>query len=712
MSGIAGIVHVDGRPVAGSDLHRMTESMAHRGPDGQTVWSAGSVGFGHCMLHTTPESLTEKLPLANVYGRYTITADARIDNRDRLLDLLELPRRVPEYADSELIVHAYARWGEDCVDHLLGDFAFAIWNETERTLFCARDHFGLKPFYFVEAGRLFAFASEIKALHQLEGVPAELNESWVIDQLLGTTNAQDTVYSHVLRLPPAHLLVLRDGSIRVRRYWTLAPAEHDGSLTDDEYVAGFRELFDQAVRCRTRSAFQIGSELSGGLDSSYVTCVARNLWTEAGRGDLPTFSHVFALIPEADESGYVAAVLEQGGFEPHLIAGDEVGPLSPLDEMYGRVLDDFLVSGTHYLVWESHRAASQAGVRVLLNGLDGDTTVEHGDLYLRELARDGRWQEFHREVNLSAARHASDRQRHDFQEVLSSRSAMLRAYAYPQIEEDARSGRWIAFGSGIHGVGTHFGIPRRRLLRYYWTRLRERRRTVPGGAGADVDRERSALPSSIAPAAATRYDAAGRISRLHARERNLFRSVRDKHYTRLTRPRLSGGLEALNHVAAYFGIESRSPFMDVRLIRYCLSLPSNQSFRNGWSRYILRRSMKGTVPDVIVRRVGKALMSGAFRHSLLNVDGPRLKACLTSNHSVSRLLDITYVREQSERSRELGDGDLNELSRIATLLRWMDIRFGEGVLPGNDLPAWSHGLDLASMNTALAGRSETTIINN
>jgi len=148
MSAIIGIYNRTGQPVDPEALQGMTDILTHRGPDGQGVWASGPAGLGHRMLWTTPESLHETLPFADDAAGLTITADARIDNREELLPLLGLTDGPPEQvSDSRVILAAYAKWGEHCPEHLLGDFAFVIWDAAAQTLFCACDHFGVKPLY-------------------------------------------------------------------------------------------------------------------------------------------------------------------------------------------------------------------------------------------------------------------------------------------------------------------------------------------------------------------------------------------------------------------------------------------------------------------------------------------------------------------------------------------------------------------------------------
>src|SRR5881296_79829 len=223
MSAIVGIYFLDGRVVDGAALQSMVEQLAHRGPDGSGVWSEKEVGLGHRMLWTTPESLLEKFPLVNAAGDLVLTADARIDNRDELLAALGLESPpIQGISDGQLILRAYERWGERCPDRLLGDFAFAVWDRREQVLFCARDHFGVKPFYYYRADRLFAFASEIKALLCLPEAPRRLNEVRVADYLDGGLLLGDkagTFYQDILRLPPGHSLTIGPDRVQLRAYW-------------------------------------------------------------------------------------------------------------------------------------------------------------------------------------------------------------------------------------------------------------------------------------------------------------------------------------------------------------------------------------------------------------------------------------------------------------------------------------------------------------
>ncbi|HEY3131845.1 MAG TPA: lasso peptide isopeptide bond-forming cyclase, partial [Acidobacteriota bacterium] len=335
MSAITGVYFMDGRPLDPADLKRMLKTVAHRGPNGSGLWFRGPVGLGHRMLWTTPESLRETLPLIHQTGDLVITADARIDNREELVSLLNINGRpLGEIADSELILRAYEKWGDSCPEKLLGDFAFAIWDAKKKLLFCARDHFGVKPFYYYRSDHAFIFASEIKALLSLQEVPRRLNEVRVADYLMSMLEDKEiTFYQGILRLQPAHCIsVTREGA-QIRSYWALDPTREIRYNSDGEYADAFREIFTEAVRCRLRSAFPVGSMLSGGLDSSSIVCVARQLLAQEGSRQLHTFSATFENVPECDESQFINAVVARNGLQFHYVPCDQLSPLAGLDTL-------------------------------------------------------------------------------------------------------------------------------------------------------------------------------------------------------------------------------------------------------------------------------------------------------------------------------------------------------------------------------------------
>jgi asparagine synthase (glutamine-hydrolysing) len=571
MSAIAGLWRLDGRPGAGEQVTSMSARLAHRGRDGAGAWSDGPIALAHRLLHTTAESLTERQPLVSQDGSVVLVADARIDNRDELRAALGVAAaEAATWSDAAWILPAYERWGEGAPEHLLGDFAFALWDARRRVLVCARDQVGVKPFYYYHSpGRLFAFASEIKGLLALAHVPCRLNEVRVADYLASLLEDQEvTFYDGILRLPAAHRLIAGHAGLRIERYWSLDPARtlHLGS--DADYAAAFRETFTDAVRCRLRSALPLGAMLSGGLDSSSVVCVARQL--QHGAAPLHTFSVRFSE-PACDERAYIDALLAGGGLEPHDIDGASLNPLAELDRLLAAHDEPFYAPNL-FLHEAIYRAAARTGTRVLLDGLDGDSTVSHGLGSLHELARTGRWLRLAREV----------------------RAFGLRAGKRPR--DVWRSQILVPFAPAA--------------VRRAWARLRGKR--SPGG-----------IPALLHPDFARRIGLARRLAAASAHWPIPWRSERAEHHARLTTGVIPFALEIADASSATHGLEPRYPFFDRRLMELCLAFPSDQKLRDGWSRLVLRNAMEGILPPIVQWRGGKGSLSPGFtRHLAEGVTEP------------------------------------------------------------------------------------------
>ena len=277
MSSITGILYRDRRLINQETILKMNNSLSHRGPDGSAFWNIGSVAIGHQMLYTTKESLHEILPFYDDKTDLAITADARIDNRHDLAIELDIVDD-ENISDSYFILKSYEKWGELCPKHLLGDFAFAIWDNNENKLFCARDHMGVKPFYYYLNENIFIFSTEIKALFTLSEVPKELNEKKLALYLnRDILDKELTFYKDIKSLPGAHKLIITSENFVNEIYWKLDPNFNLKMDTEEDYANAFRELFAEAVKCRLRSHYPIGFELSGGLDSSSIVCMAKKI---------------------------------------------------------------------------------------------------------------------------------------------------------------------------------------------------------------------------------------------------------------------------------------------------------------------------------------------------------------------------------------------------------------------------------------------------
>ncbi len=286
MSSIFGIISKH-RFVEQQKLQNMQARLDHWTADASGFWQSNRVGLGHLMLHNTPESLHEHLPLYSKDTGLAITADCRIDNREELIIKLNLPQHPKDQPapDSTLILAAYEKYGENCVDHLIGDFAFAIWDEKAEKLFVARDHMGIRPLYYYEDDDLFAFSSEIKGLLAI-GINEEINELYLKYLLAGLHTREKTCYTFVQRLCASHCLSLEKGKITTRKYWELDTTKETIFKDPEQYPKRFYELLEQAVKCRTRSAFPVGFEVSGGMDSTSIACIAAKQLHLAGKSTI------------------------------------------------------------------------------------------------------------------------------------------------------------------------------------------------------------------------------------------------------------------------------------------------------------------------------------------------------------------------------------------------------------------------------------------
>ena len=631
MSGICGIFRRNSEPVTGPPLEAMLDKLRHRGPDAKAVWLDGAIGFGHCMLRVTPESFEERLPRASAGGAYAITSDARIDNRAELAGKLGLDAHA-NLPDSEFILAAYRKWGEACPYMLQGDFAFAIWDAARRQVFCASDPMGVKSLYYYLSGNVFVFASEIKALFALPETPRQLNELRVAEYLVTLfEDRSGTFYRDVLRLPGAHALTVDARNFNVRRYWNLDSERELRLGSDAEYVEAFREVFGEAVRCRTRSAFPVGSALSGGLDSSSVACMARQA-KAADTGPLRTFSLIFPDLPAddrrvIDERPQMQAVIDSGGFEPHFILADRLSPLWQVDRMHYH-LDHANCAPNLYLHWAMYNCAQQNGVRVFLDGFDGDSAVSHGFERLTELARTGHWRTLWRETTLLSQNHlAGIRRRRILKEYCVKPLAPRWAYMAWRLAH----GRSVA---GSPDLLISPGLKRR----------------------TDIERRARAL---LAPEYAW----------------SLNRSARSTHEGYISQALYAYTLEIADKASAAFGVEARYPFFDRRVLEFCLSLPAGQKLAQGWNRWILRRAMAGILPAEVQWRRNKGNLSPNFHRRLLDFEREVLEqVVLSDSPELASYIDPAAMRavyRKYEKTHAHSRGESLQLFAAVNLALWL-----------------------------------------
>jgi asparagine synthase (glutamine-hydrolysing) len=499
-----------------------------------------------------------------------------------------------------------------------------IWDRRKQTLFCARDHFGVKQLYYYRSDRIFVFATEIKAILSMAEVPCRLNEVRVADYLVPIPEDKSmTLYQDIFRLPPGHTLTIVRKEARTRTYWALDPQREVRFRSDAEYAEVFRDIFTEAVRCRLRSVGTVGSTLSGGLDSSSITCVARDLIAKHGARRLPTFSGIYDDVPECDERPYINAVLAYGGVEPHFVHPDRLSPLTDWEGGSWRE-DEPLWNAQMALHWVIYQAAKEQNVRVLLDGFGGDSVVSHGTAYLAELARTGHWVK-----------------------LVSEAVGLGKRFDRPA---------WrIVWRGGFVPLAPE-------LVRRAWRRLRRRSEAV------------DAYTTPIRSDFAQRIGLAERVASLQGERDRPARSSREQHWLELTSGLYSSWTFAtLDRTAALFRIEPCFPFFDRRLAEFCLALPPELKMNQGWTRVIMRRALKDVLPEEIRWRGGKANLSPSFNRGLLTLDRRVLDGVILHDPGfIAEYVDMAGVRQLYQ--RYLSSGDNNDgftLWRIATIALWL-----------------------------------------
>jgi asparagine synthase (glutamine-hydrolysing) len=645
MSGVCGLFHRTGATASAEPVQLMLAKLRHRGPDGEAVWHSGPAALGHCMLRVTPESFHENLPATDLSGQFVITADARIDNRDELIAELDVHRPARDVVDSEIILAAYKKWGERCPEKLLGDFAFAIWDAPKQAVFCASDPMGVKSIYYYIAEQTFYFASELKAVVAVPEVPRELNETRVAEYLVGLfEDRAGTFYKDILRLPGAHSMLVTRHRVSIQQYWSLDPKRELRLRSNDEYVEAFREVFAEAVRCRVRSAFSVGSAVSGGLDSSSIACMARNL--RRGSGPIHTYSLIFPSLPEEDlrvidERREIQTVLDSGGFVPHFVEADRISPMWQEDRVHFH-LDQANFAPNLYLHWAMYDRARSDGVRVFLDGFDGDAAVSHGFERLAELVQHLQWLTLCREIAMLSGKCLAGAKR---------RRIFKRFCVVPLAP------RWVCLA---------------------WQILRGRSREALGSnvfISEDLKR-RTGIEHR-----------ANELLRGHI-EWAPFRTARETHYQSLTQQLYSYTLEMTDKAAAAFQIEARYPFFDRRLMEFCLSIPASQKLANGWNRWTMRQALSGVLPPEIQWRPKKGNLSPNFHRRLLDFERERLDdVILRGRPELDPYVDSARIKaaySEYARSHVRSQGESLQLFAVVNLALWLR---SSGLCPQTQLHA-------------------------
>ncbi len=378
MSALCGIFYKNDDTKNKYLIEKLNNSLAHRGNDGNGIYKNNFAAIGHQLLHTNEYSLIENLPLKSSCGNYVITCDARLDNREELFKKLNIPNEhSKEIPDSQLILDSFRNWRYECVHHLLGDFTFAIWDIKKKEFYIANDYMGIRPLFYFSSEQVFLFASEIKAILENIGFTPELDDYKVAEHLLTIIkNCGKTIYSGILKLLPGRYMIINGQSLKTVKYYEANESSIINYKNDRDYIDEFKYLLHESIKCRINSPYEIGSELSSGLDSTSITLIAKNFLNERNK-DIMAFSNV---LPDGDSPIYneqpqISETRKFAGitkfYENSRIP---VNILENLQSYFNKV-EVPVIDSFSYFSQYNYEEAKKNNIRILLSGAGGDQFV-------------------------------------------------------------------------------------------------------------------------------------------------------------------------------------------------------------------------------------------------------------------------------------------------------------------------------------------------
>jgi asparagine synthase (glutamine-hydrolysing) len=609
MSGICGVINFDGAPVGPTVLKKMARAAAHRGPDGVRYHTEGAVGLAHLALNITPESAREHQPLVSERGDLVLVADARIDNREELVRTLwggnHLPDEPP--TDAELILEAYRRWGEECPSHLIGDFAFAVWDARRGRLFAARDAMAMRALYYRVEPRRVLFGTEVKQILAADGVPARIFEPAVGAYLAGCFGPLEwSFYEGISQLAPAHAVVVDARGQRTWRYWDIDPEYRIEYSTEEEYVEHFLEVFLEAVRCRLRSTKPVGLFLSGGMDSGSIASAAGWLLRREELIEERAFRvycWAFEELPQSDERHISSGIVNHYGFPVTDVLADEAWPLKDYPA-HGPDQDEPRIGAYQALIEHALMAASSDGAGLVFSGDRGDLMV--GDVVVDQLGllRSGRLSTLWHQLRAHAR----------WREVSLGRVALSQLLKPLLVE----SWPW--------GAERALGL-RRRLRR---------------------SGQQPPYPPWVRPEFANSIGLAEIVKDTEAQPTMKDHARRMRYELIFTLMHLRGMVWSERSWARY-GLSFADPWSDRRLAEFVLAVPQWRIQRVGESKRIARLAMRGLMPEQVRQRAAKIIPVSLFDRGFKERARDAVFALITGSRAASRgFLDEGALRDYYE----------------------------------------------------------------
>lgn len=570
MSTLFGVVYKGKKRIDLNIFERILSSLDYWRSDKQFVWSNDNIWFGNLLLNTTPQSVLEHKSNYHFEDQCVIISDSRLDyRRDLVQQLGEDWESYKNYPDNYLILKSYLKWGDNCVKHLYGDFAFAIWDDNKEVLFCARDHFGIRPIYYYDHPDYFVLSSDFLAFKELPGIDYQIVDEFIIDSICTLIpEITASAYNGVYKLEPAHFMkIIQDDFLQKFKYWDLSIQEQYQNLDEEQAIEGLKRMFIDSISNKTSSSEVMGVELSGGLDSSSIASCLANL---ADKQILPiyTFTHTIysdhSIRPGVNSNlwGLIESVYESE-------------PIFKLVKITGAGQPGCFTSITEYLEMNQrpllqnfanmsdllYEEAKKHGVRILFSGYGGDQGItQSGALYLYELAIQKNWK-------------------------------LLKVELKKRTEKDG--GNYTILFLKYY---VHFSAPFIQKLIGKFSLSKK---------GLNYQRLGSvAINKSLISRRGIRKIYHETTKRLE------YNSLRQQQYNKFSSGFILERLESSYYSARKRRVEYRYPFLDVKLIEFFYSVKSEFKYKNGRNRYLFRMAMEDILDDrirMIPEKLGAAI---------------------------------------------------------------------------------------------------------
>ncbi|MFI8493480.1 lasso peptide isopeptide bond-forming cyclase [Peribacillus butanolivorans] len=561
MSAITGIYHLNEEPVNLKQCRNLMTGLQKYPADSIQIWHSDKVFLGCHAQWITPESVGEQLPFYDFERRCTITADAIIDNREDLFQMLQVkPLDQKGMTDSELILLSYYKWEEDAPKFLVGDFAFVIWDEKRQKMFGARDFSGSRTLYYHQSHQKFAFCTTIDPLLSLPFIEKKLNEQWLAEYLAisGMVDAVDstiTPYKSINQIPPSHSMTIEKNKLTLKRYSYLTQGKRLKLKSNEEYIEAFQSVFQEAVTSRLRTHRKVGAQLSGGLDSGAVVGFAVEK-LQSKNNKLHTYSYIppedfkdFTpkyLIP--DERPFIKSTVNHvGGITDHYCDFKGKDSYSEIEDFLDIMEMPYKFFENSFWLKGMFEKANEEDIGVLLNGDRGNFSISWGF-------------------------------------PLEYYSLLLKRLKWIRLYQELDQYRRNVGGSRLRKVKTiaRIGFP---IIE----------RVFPEGVPYKI-------PSLINPGFAEKTGVYDKFKE-HGIDQTGWYSNSDifnerkKHFEDVFQ--WNAGSTLSTKLSLRYKLWKRDPTNDIRVIRFCLSLPENQYVQKGVDRALIRNSTENYLPDKV-----------------------------------------------------------------------------------------------------------------